>query len=161
MLFFRFSRSFFSCFSLPFLFGWVFLGFAAAAAAVGGLWLAVLLWAVAPVPFLLWFGVFRLLRWALFVRFPAPPAPVSSRGARWFPLPSSSPWFPVRRWWSPRWLCVPAAAVPGWLRLVGSGAVAPAVVSRRSGVLLFAWVLVPCVRVRGGWSPLFWPPVGG
>lgn len=161
VLFFRFSSSVFrSAWSL--FLAWLFVGgWLGVAFAAFGCWLGVVAVAALPVLFGLWWSVFAGLRRLLFVRFPRPAAVVSPRGSRFFPLPSSSPFFPVCRWWSPRWVCVPASAVPGWLRLVGSGAVLPAVVRRRSGVLLFAWVCVPCVRRRGGWVPLFSPPVGG
>jgi hypothetical protein len=161
VLFFRFSSSVFrSAWSL--FLAWLFVGgWLGVAFAAFGCWLGVVAVAALPALFGLWWSVFAGLRRLLFVRFPRPAAVVSPRGSRFFPLPSSSPFFPVCRWWSPRWVCVPASAVPGWLRLVGSGAVLPAVVRRRSGVLLFAWVCVPCVRRRGGWVPLFSPPVGG
>lgn len=139
-----------------------------------GLWWRVLLLLPAAVlsaflgsPFLLVFvlgpvavvgvfaGVCALVRACLFRRFRAP----RWRPSGWRRVPPSSAWFGCRRWCCFRWVCVPASAVPGWLAVVGSGSVVPAVVRRRSGVLLFAWVLVPCVRVSGGWSPLF-APVG-
>lgn len=161
MLFFRLSSSFFRLgWSLPacwLLFG----GWCAVCSVACGWWLGLAVVLALPFPFLLWWLAFVLLRRLLFVRFPRPVAPVSSRGSRWFPVPRSSRWFPLARWCSPRWLCVPASSVSGWLRLVGGSAVRPAVVRRRSGVLLFAWVLVPAVRVRGRWFPLVAPPVGG
>lgn len=100
-------------------------------------------------------GVCAVVRSAVFRRFRRP----SWVPGGWRRVPSSSAWFGCRRWCRFRWLCVPASSVPGWLRLVGSASVVPAVVRRRSGVLLFAWVLVPCVPVGSGWSPLF-APVG-
>ncbi len=161
VLFFRFSSSVFRSGWAVFGAWLVFGGWLGVVFAACGLWLGVVAVACLPLVFLLWWLVFVLLRRLLFVRLPRPSAPVSPRGSRFFPLPASSPLRPVCRWWSPRWVCVPASAVPGWLALVGGSSVRPAVVRRRSGVLLFAWVLVPCVRVRGRWLPLFAPPVGG
>lgn len=100
-------------------------------------------------------AVCAVVRSAVFRRFRRP----SWVPSGWLRVPSSSAWFGCRRWCRFRWLCVPASSVPGWLALVGSASVVPAVVRRRSGVLLFAWVLVPCVPVGSGWSPLF-APVG-
>lgn len=160
VLFFRFSRSFFRCWRLL-LAVWVFLGVLAVVFAVAGFPFVLAVWALSPLPFAVWFGAWLLLRRLLFVRLPAPSAPVSARGSRWVPLPASSPFRPLCRFASPRWVCVPASAVPGWLALVGGSSVRPAVVRRRSGVLLFAWVLVPCVRRSGRWVPLFAPPSGG
>lgn len=160
VLFFRFSRSFFRCWRLL-LAVWVFLGVLAVVFAVAGFPFVLAVWALSPLPFAVWFGAWLLLRRLLFVRLPAPSAPVSARGSRWVPLPPSSPFRPLCRFASPRWVCVPASAVPGWLALVGGASVRPAVVRRRSGVLLFAWVLVPCVRRSGRWVPLFAPPSGG
>lgn len=119
-------------------------------------WLPVLSFALGPVVLVGSFaGVCAVVRSVLFRRFRRP----SWVPSGWLRVPSSSAWFGCRRWCRFRWLCVPASSVPGWLRLVGSASVVPAVVRRRSGVLLFAWVLVPCVPVGSGWSPLF-APVG-
>lgn len=158
VLFFRVSRSFFRSWRLLLVvwcFG-LFLGslFLVSRPALPAVFFAVL---AAPVPFLAWLGLFLGLRRLLFVRLPRP----ALGSARWARVPRSSPWFGLARWCSPRWVCVPASAVPGWLALLGPGCVSAAVVRRRSGVLLFAWVLVPCCRRRGGWVPLFAPPVGG
>ena len=163
MLFFRFVfRSF-----VPRFFGlwWRVLFLAPAGvvvAVLGGpvsVWLPLLSVVLGPVAVVgLFAGVCAVVRSLLFRRFRRP-SWVPRSG--WRRVPPSSAWFGCRRWCCFRWLCVPASSVPGWLALVGSSSVVPAVVVRRSGVLLFAWVLLPCVRVGRGWSPLFSPPSGG
>lgn len=161
MLFFRFVfRSFVPGF---FRVWWRVLLLAPAAvlvAVLGGpvsVWLPLLLVVLGPVVLVgLFVGVSAVVRSLLFRRFRRP-SWVPRSG--WRRVPPSSPWFGCRRWCCFRWLCVPASSVPGWLALVGSSSVVPAVVRRRSGVLLFAWVLVPCVPVGSRWSPLF-APVG-
>lgn len=87
------------------------------------------------VPFLLplWLP-WLFLRRRLFVRFPSPACRLSAV------LPLGGV----------RFFCVPAAAVPSGLASVGF--VRPAVVSRRSGAVLFFWV--GCRLVSGvGWRP--------
>lgn len=92
-----------------------------------------------PLPFLfacglllLWFLCFVVLRAVCFVRFRRP--------ASLFGLPAS--FGSVRLW---RWSCVPLSSLPAVRSSRFVWAVRPAVVSRRSGVVLFVWVL---------WCPL-------
>lgn len=71
-----------------------------------------------------WGLLFLLLRRLLFVRVPRPRRPRGWRG-----VPS----------WCARWCCVPASSLPGLRASCFVFSVVPAVVSRRTGAVLWFW----------------------
>ena len=84
------------------------------------------------------FLVRRLWVWVRFVRFPRP---------SWFPRGCGSACRACRSAGLPfGWRCVPVSSLPAVRRAWFVWAVRPAVVRRRSGVLLWVWVWVspPC-----------------
>lgn len=73
--------------------------------------------------FAVWLLVFAVVRRLFFVRFPRPAL------GRW-------------RWSFWRWSCVPSSSLPSLRASVPVWVVRPALVCRRSGAVLFFWVLV-------------------
>ena len=133
--FFLSSRWLRWCFWCPFwalVFGWVLVG------CFGLVFLArLVLFVAAGVPWFLRLLAF-VLRSLLFVRFPRP----------WFVPPCA--WGCRRSGAGVGWFCCPLSALSSVRRRCCVWAVRPAVVSRRSGALLFVWVFSSGFAPSGG-----------
>ena len=142
--FLHYSFRFFRSYGALVLSGCLVVGVGCFYCGVASVWFgAVLLGSVALLG--LWACVAWLLRSALFVRFPSPSAALGSAAA----LALRPLAFPPCAWGcgglsgcAYRWRVVSAAALPAVRRRLPVWVVRPAVVRRRSGLVLFFWVFV-------------------